>query len=150
MADGATAYGALRKFGLGITDKDLAKIPLGLETRFRDTDTDADGLADKLEEGLGTDANNPDTDNDGFKDGDEISQGHNPLGQGKLTVDQKLVNRLNGRIVLQVQQRGQAWYLNPADGKRYYMKDGSAAYEIMRYLSLGITNENIYQIGMGE
>ncbi|KKT45183.1 MAG: Glycoside hydrolase family 9, partial [Parcubacteria group bacterium GW2011_GWA2_44_15] len=150
LADGATAYGALRKFGLGITDKDLAKIPLGLETRFRDTDTDADGLADKLEEGLGTDANNPDTDNDGFKDGDEISQGHNPLGQGKLTVDQKLVNRLNGRIVLQVQQRGQAWYLNPADGKRYYMKDGSAAYEIMRYLSLGITNENIYQIGMGE
>jgi len=52
--------------------------------------------------------------------------------------------------VLQVQDRGQAWYINPKDGKRYYMKDGKLAYQIMRYLSLGITNEDIRQIAVGE
>jgi len=150
LADGNAAYGALCRFGLGITDKDLAKIPVGVETRFMDTDTDNDGLADKLEEGLGADINNPDTDGDGFKDGAEIAGGFNPLGAGKLVYDSKLLNRLRGRIVLQVEKRGQAWYLNPADGRRYYLKDGPAAYEIMRYLSLGITNGNIRKIGMGD
>ena len=45
--------------------------------------------------------------------------------------------------MLQVQQNGEAWYVNPKDGKRYYMKDGEVAYHIMRYLSLGITNKDL-------
>jgi hypothetical protein len=40
--------------------------------------------------------------------------------------------------------------VNPADGKRYYMKDGDIAYEIMRYLSLGITNKDLEKIRIGE
>jgi hypothetical protein len=31
-----------------------------------------------------TDPLNPDTDGDGFKDGDEVKNGFNPLGPGKL------------------------------------------------------------------
>jgi hypothetical protein len=151
LADGARAFGALRKFGLGITNKDLAKIPVGIEKRFLDTDTDADGLADKLEEGLGTDKNKKDTDGDGVSDYDEVVKNHtNPLGAGKLVYDNTLLNRLRGRIVLQVESRGEAWYINPDDGKRYYMKDGDAAYQIMRFLSLGITNENIRKISIGD
>lgn len=151
LADGARAYGALRKFGLGITNKDLAKIPVGVEKRFLDSDTDADGLADKLEEGLATDKNKEDTDGDGVSDYDEaIKSQTNPLGAGKLIYDNKLVGRLKGRIVLQIENRGEAWYINPADGKRYYMKDGEAAYQIMRFLSLGITNENIRKINIGD
>lgn len=151
LADGARAYGALRKFGLGITNKDLAKIPVGIEKRFLDTDTDGDGLADKLEEGLGTDINNTDTDSDGVSDYDEVIKNRtNPLGSGKLSYDNKLLNRLKGRIVLQVESRGEAWYINPVDGKRYYLKDGNAAYQIMRFLSLGITNSDIQKIGIGD
>lgn len=151
LADGAKAYGALRKFGLGITNKDLAKIPVGIEKRFLDIDTDADGLADKLEEGLGTDKNKKDTDGDGVSDYDEVIKNQtNPLGAGKLVYDNKLLGRLKGRIVLQVESRGEAWYINPADGKRYYMKDGGAAYQIMRFLSLGITNENLRKINIGD
>jgi hypothetical protein len=45
--------------------------------------------------------------------------------------------RLAGRILLQVEENGEAWYINPADLKRYYLRDGDAAYEIMRELSLG-------------
>lgn len=48
-------------------------------------DTDKDGIYDKYEiEATKTDPNNPDTDGDGFSDGDEIKNGFNPLGEGKL------------------------------------------------------------------
>jgi len=153
LADGPTAYEALRKFGLGITNADLAKIPVGIETRFEDVDadTDGDGLADQLEEGLGTDANKTDTDGDGVSDYEEvINNNTNPLGTGNLVYNASLANKLKGRILLQVESHGEAWYVNPTDGRRYYMKDGNVAYQIMRFLSLGITNENIYKIGIGD
>jgi len=151
LADGDSAYTALRKFGLGITNADLEKIPVGLEERFNDIDTDGDGLPDKLEEGLGTDPLKADTDGDGVSDGEELlNKNTNPLGAGKLTYNNSLINRVMGRIVLQVESRGEAWYINPVDGKRYYMKNGDAAYQIMRFLSLGITNNNLQKIGVGE
>jgi len=151
LSNGANAYGALRKFGLGITNKDLAKIPVGIEKRFLDTDTDGDGLADKLEEGLGTDINKKDTDGDGVSDYEEIiNQATNPSGTGKIAYNTALINRIKGRIVLQVESKGEAWYISPVDGRRYYMKDGDAAYQIMRFLSLGITNDNICKIEIGD
>lgn len=55
--------------------------------------------------------------------------------------DSALSSRLKGHILLQVEDLGKAWYVNPADGSRYYMKDGSTAYEMMRAFGLGI-NEN--------
>jgi hypothetical protein len=39
---------------------------------------------------------------------------------------------------------------NTLRSKRYYMKDGDAAYQIMRSLSLGITNTNLEKIGVGD
>ncbi len=149
LADGQSSYEALRKFGLGIKDSDLAKIPVGLESRFTMTDTDQDGLPDKLEEALSTDPTIADTDNDGFSDGEEIKNGFNPNGTDKLVYSTSLVNRLKGRIVLQTESRGEAWYINPVDGHRYYLANGEAAYQIMRYLSLGITNQNIQKIPVG-
>jgi hypothetical protein len=50
-------------------------------------DTDDDGLTDELETLFGTDPANPDTDGDGYKDGEEVENGYNPLGEGKLNVD---------------------------------------------------------------
>ncbi|OIO47346.1 MAG: hypothetical protein AUJ28_00930 [Parcubacteria group bacterium CG1_02_37_51] len=151
MKDGDTAYEMLRQFGLGITDADIAKIPVGIETRFADTDSDGDGLADQLEEGLKTDPYKSDTDSDGVSDGDEILKNNtNPLGSGVLTYNSSLNSRLRGKILLQVESKGEAWYLNPDDGKRYYMKHGGAAYQIMRYLSLGITNNDLRKIDIGE
>ncbi|MBU1202497.1 hypothetical protein KKH39_00405 [Patescibacteria group bacterium] len=146
MKDGSAAYGMMRNLGLGISNVDLAKIPVGIEDRFECVDNDNDGLCNKLEEGLGTDPNNDDSDNDGYKDGVEVNGNYNPLGLGNMSNDSGLVNRLKGQIVLQVQSRGEAWYINPDDGKRYYMRDGEAAYQIMRFLSLGITNNDLNQI----
>jgi hypothetical protein len=146
LADGNSAFSALRKFGLGIKNVDIAKIPVGLEARFSMTDTDKDGLPDKLEEALKTDPNKSDTDGDGFSDGAEIKGSYNPLGAGKLTYSTSLVNKLKGRIILQTESKGEAWYVNPADGKRYYLASGEAAYQIMRYLSIGINNKDIQKV----
>ncbi len=48
-------------------------------------DSDNDGLNNSEEiSQYKTDPNNPDTDGDGFKDGDEVKNGYNPNGSGKL------------------------------------------------------------------
>lgn len=150
LADGSSAYNALRKFALGVKDSEIIKIPVGLESRFKMTDSDSDGLPDKLEEALGTDPNKADTDGDGYQDGLELGNGHDPLGLKKIIYSNSLINRLKGRILIQTEKRGQAWYVNPVDGKRYYLANGEAAYQIMRYLSLGINNDNIRKIKVGE
>lgn len=111
LADGSSAYTALRTFGLGITNTDLAKIPIGEEVS---------------------------------------TNGANSSNINSVKSSSALVNRLKGRILLQVQSHGEAWYVNPVDGKRYYMANGDAAYQIMRYLSLGITNTNLRKISVGD
>ncbi|MCK4540061.1 hypothetical protein KAU09_02825 [Candidatus Parcubacteria bacterium] len=149
MKDGETAYEMLRKFGLGITNEDLNKIPIGLDNRFDEWDYDGDLIPDKMEEALGTDMYDRDSDGDGYDDGEEVLGSYNPLGAGKTEINNTLTGKLKGKILLQVESRGEAWYLNPDDRRRYYMKDGESAYEIMRFLSLGITDENLEKIESG-
>ena len=114
--------------------------------QFQQYDLDFDGLSNKLEESLKTDPNNPDTDNDGHKDGAEVLSGYNPMGTGTMPKDQRLINRFKGKILLQVESRGEAWYVHPINGKRYYMPTGDDAYQIMKYLSLGVKNSDLYAI----
>ncbi len=149
LRNGDAAYDIMRSFGLGISNENLSKIQIGLDERFVDFDYDADYIPDKMEEALGTDMRLDDSDHDGYKDGEEIKNGFNPLGEGKLVFDEKLADKLRGRILLQVESHGEAWYVNPNDNKRYYMKDGDSAYQIMRFLSLGITNDNLAEIEKG-
>lgn len=60
-----------------------------------------------------------------------------------------LANRLKGYILLQVQQHGEAWYVDPDTCHAIYMRDGDVAYEIMRYLSLGVTNTDLEKLPTG-
>jgi V8-like Glu-specific endopeptidase len=57
-----------------------------------------------------------------------------------------LANRLKGQILLQIQQHGEAWYIHPDTCRRIYMKDGDVAYSTMRFLSLGITDNDLAQL----
>lgn len=50
-----------------------------------------------------------------------------------------LTTRLKGYVLLQVQAHGEAWYVNPRDSRRYYLKDGAAAYAVMRSMGLGMS-----------
>ncbi len=66
------------------TDPGLAPTDLPPTAINTELDTDNDGLPDELEAYYGTDINNPDTDNDGYTDGQEVQNGYNPAGEGKL------------------------------------------------------------------
>lgn len=57
-----------------------------------------------------------------------------------------LSSKLKGRILLQVESKGEAWYVNPKDSKRYYMANGAEAYNIMRNLGVGVTNKDLDKI----
>ena len=50
---------------------------------------------------------------------------------------------LKGRILLQVQDKGQAWYVNPLNNQRYYLGRPDDAYAVMRSLGLGVSNADI-------
>ena len=63
-----------------------------------------------------------------------------------ISIDDKLCERLKGRILLQVENHGEAWYINPKNSKKYYMANGSEAYNIMRYLGVGITNNDLNRV----
>ena len=54
-----------------------------------------------------------------------------------------LSEQLKGRILLQVEEHGEAWYIHPDEGLRYYMRDGAVAYEMMRSFGLGITDSDL-------
>lgn len=97
MKDGPTAYEMMRRFGLGITNTNLAKLPQ----------------------------------------------------EGEAKIFPISLNHVKGKILLQVEDYGEAWYVNPKTGARYYMKDGEAAYNLMRFHSLGITNADLEKIPTG-
>ncbi|MCC7523086.1 trypsin-like peptidase domain-containing protein [Candidatus Uhrbacteria bacterium] len=49
---------------------------------------------------------------------------------------------LEGYILLQVESRGEAWYIHPKYGQRFYLKDGSEAYQMMRTFGVGISEKD--------
>lgn len=63
-----------------------------------------------------------------------------------VKIDSKFAEKLKGKILLQVESHGEAWYINPTNNKKYYMADGAQAYNIMRDLGVGITNNNLNKI----
>lgn len=48
--------------------------------------------------------------------------------------------RLKGRILLEVEAQGQAWYVNPVDLKRYSLGRPNDAFLLMRQMGLGVSN----------
>ncbi|KKS33627.1 MAG: PA14 domain protein [Parcubacteria group bacterium GW2011_GWC2_42_12] len=59
-----------------------------------------------------------------------------------LAQAESLPSRLTGRILLQVQSHGEAWYVNPDSQKRFYLGRPADAFKIMREQSLGIANKD--------
>lgn len=49
-------------------------------------------------------------------------------------------NSLSGMILLQVEQNGEAWYVNPADNHRYFLNRPADAFAVMQHLGLGATH----------
>ena len=137
------AFNIMNYFGQGITDKDLEQIPIGT---LKGKDTDQDGLTDDLENALNTNPLNPDTDQDGYQDGKEIANNFDPKSKNKLNINLAFSKLSAGRIYLQTENKGQAWYINPTNLKRYYLGRPKDAFKIMKELGLGISNTNLKKI----
>lgn len=138
------AFRVLRDHGLGITDENLRRIPVAAPGTFGE-DIDADGLPDAFESAIGTSVLHADSDFDGRTDGEEVAAGTSPLG-GSIVIDRTLVTRLSGKILLQVEGKGEAWYVHPVDGRRHYLGRPDDALRVMRQTALGISMENLDRV----
>ncbi|GEM_PF-5510783 len=58
-------------------------------------------------------------------------------------------DHVSGKILLDVEKNGEAYYIYPKDKKAYYLGRPSDAFDIMRKLGLGITNNDIRKIDVG-
>jgi len=63
--------------------------------------------------------------------------------------DANFAKNLAGRILLQVENHGEAWYVNPLDNKRYYLGSPIDAFALMKRLGLGISDRDIDFIEVG-
>ncbi len=133
------AFSIMRDKGIGITNSDLDKIPVSLDY-LSGKDSSGDGLPDAFKEALGLDVNSTDSDGDGYDDYTELLHGYDPLGPGRLSYDKDFAALQAGKILLQVEQKGEAWYINPENNKRYFLGRPNDAFNIMRNLGLGISN----------
>jgi hypothetical protein len=133
------AFKVMREQGQGISNSDLYKMPIGLSSGY---DSDGDGLSNDLESALGLNIDSVDTDSDGYSDKDESLNGYNPRGSGSQKIDINFSNYQKGKIFLQVEKKGEAWYVNPNDGKRYFLGRPADAYAVMRKTALGISNSD--------
>lgn len=96
------AFNVMREQGIGITNKDLEKIPV------------ADNYCPSYSHSC-----------------DKLEQ-H----------DLNFAKEQQGKIFLQVEENGEAWYVNPNNFKRYFLGRPADAFNIMRNLGLGISNGN--------
>ncbi len=57
-------------------------------------------------------------------------------------INRELSDRLSGRILLQVEEGGQAWYLDPVKKQKHFMGRPSDAFQLMRDFGLGISEDD--------
>jgi exopolysaccharide biosynthesis protein len=57
--------------------------------------------------------------------------------------DIELAKKLSGKIILQVEKNGEAWYINPLTFKKHYLGRPDDAFAIMRQLGLGINRQDL-------
>lgn len=66
------------------------------------------------------------------------------LGTG-VTPDMKLAKKVAGRLLLRVEKKGEIWYVDTKEYKRYQVTFGNALC-VFQKLSLGISNDNLGKI----
>ncbi|PLX27116.1 hypothetical protein C0583_04780 [Candidatus Parcubacteria bacterium] len=139
------AFEIMREMGVGISNNDLAKISVALDHSVG-MDSDSDGVIDEIEKAIGTDIYLKDTDEDGYSDKQEIENSADPISKGQSKIDINFSKQQAGKIFLQVESKGEAWYVAPDDYHRYYLGRPLDAFNLMRNLGLGISNEDLENI----
>ena len=139
------AFKIMREQGIGITTVNLGKMPYGLSD-LSGVDSDGDGLPDIFEDAIKTNKNLVNTDGQGDNDMMDIMNGFNPGGSGLLSQSIVAANPHKGKIFLQVEDNGEAWYVYPVNSIRYYLGRPRHAFSIMRNMGLGLSDDNFNKI----
>jgi len=64
-------------------------------------------------------------------------------GKTNDIINDKLAERLSGKLLLQTQLRGQLWYVNPADHKRYYLGKENEAFRFIQRIAISTSSEQM-------
>ncbi len=132
--------------GRGISNILLSKIALDL-SNLEGVDSDSDGLPDLWEDSLSTDINVADTDGDGFDDLEELNLGFSPWDKDRsMEVNLDIAESLSGFLLLQVESRGQVWYVSPVNNKRILLVDIDNILSILEKIALGISEKNYQRL----
>jgi hypothetical protein len=75
-----------------------------------------------------------------------IGEVHPIITHTQTPAEKEFTNKLKGKILLKVEDKGEAYYVNPKDGTMYYMADGSKAYGVMKNLGVGISNKDLEKV----
>ena len=59
-------------------------------------------------------------------------------------VDIELSDRLKGNILLQIESKGEAWYVYPNDGKRYYLGKPQDTMRVIEELGVSVASEELF------
>lgn len=73
-----------------------------------------------------------------------------PSSNEETLASSPLAEQLSGRIVLEVEKNGEAWYINPVDRRKYYLGRPADAFAIMRQLGLGISVADLSRLRRAE
>jgi len=73
-----------------------------------------------------------------------------PVNGTSWVINKDMIKYVNGRILIQTEKNGEAWYVSPVNEKRYYMGRPADAFQLMRNLGLGISNTDLRKIEVGE
>ena len=60
--------------------------------------------------------------------------------------DQTMMNRLKGKILIQTQGKGEAWYVHLGHGKAVFLGTPSNAFKVLKKLGKGINNANLNKV----
>lgn len=71
------------------------------------------------------------------------------VAEDEIEIDIFFARKHAGKIFLQVEKHGEAWYVNPVDLRRYFLGKPSDAFDVMRNLGLGINNSDLSDIMEG-
>lgn len=95
-----------------------------------------------------------------LKDGVSVTRLLQKFGQGihdkdlqklatsteSTNIDYQLVNKYQGKFLIQVDKAGEAWYLNPLDDLLYRVENGTEGLQQLKYLALDISTTKLKSI----
>lgn len=127
----------LSKFSSTFFFEELEKIPLANFNLNGEVDSDGDGLADVIEKVLHTDPQKKSTNDNGYDDKTNLLHQYNPIAPGsqKLPID-LIYASVHLGFWVQEDDAWIFWYVNPNDGRRYFISDNQSLWDLEAAVAL--------------